>query len=158
MKQENWIYTSRRPEATRKLGEKLGQMAPQGTVFALVGDLGMGKTHFVQGFARGMGVHAMHEVASPTYTLANVYPAQRGTMVHMDFYRLHDSESARDLGLEEQILRDDAVSVVEWANQLPDMIPEGAVKLEFEWLSASERRIQVSGIACPKGLRLVERL
>ena len=59
MKQENWIYTSRRPDATRKLGEKLGQMAPQGTVFALVGDLGIGKTHFVQGFAVGMGVHAM---------------------------------------------------------------------------------------------------
>lgn len=131
-------------------------MAPKGTVFALVGDLGMGKTHFVQGFARGMGVHAMHEVASPTYTLANMYPAERAMMVHMDFYRLHDCESARDLGLEEQLLRDDSVAVVEWANQLPELIPENAITLEFEWLSALERRIQVVGMDCPKGLRLVE--
>ncbi|MBT6180254.1 MAG: tRNA (adenosine(37)-N6)-threonylcarbamoyltransferase complex ATPase subunit type 1 TsaE [Deltaproteobacteria bacterium] len=158
MTQKKWIYTSRRPEATRKLGEKLAQMAPVGTVFALVGDLGMGKTHFVQGFARGMGVHAMHEVASPTYTLANMYPAKRCMMVHMDFYRLHDSESARDLGLEEQLLREDAVAVVEWANQLPTLIPDSAVTLEFEWLSASERSIQVTGMDCPKGLRLVEHL
>lgn len=152
----HWNYTSKRPEATRKLGEKLGAMACPGSVFALVGDLGMGKTHFVQGFARGMGVSQLSEVTSPTYTLANIYTANRGTLIHMDFYRLHDAESACDLGLLEHLQRSDAVSVVEWANQLPELLPNDAITLEFQWLSASERSIAVRGISCPKGLRLVE--
>jgi len=127
-------------------------------VFALVGDLGLGKTHFVRGFARGVGVADLRDVVSPTYTLANEYPAQDRLLVHMDFYRLTDSESARGLGLEEPLGRKDTVAVVEWADKIPDLIPEGAVWDRFEWMGPRERHIEVTGLECPKVLRLIEHL
>jgi len=153
-----WVYTSRRPRSTSALGEKLGRLVAPGTVIGLVGDLGMGKTRFVQGFARGMGVSDMGEVSSPTYTLANEYPAQRGMVVHIDFYRLNVEESARALGLEEQLARRDAVIVVEWADHIPTLMPANTVFLRFERLGVSEREIRITGLPCPKGLRLVQRI
>jgi tRNA threonylcarbamoyladenosine biosynthesis protein TsaE len=140
------------------LGERLGRMAAGGTVFALVGDLGLGKTHFVRGFARGAGVEDLRSVVSPTYTLANEYPAEGSLMVHMDFYRLTDSDSARGLGLEEPLGRGDTVSVIEWADKIPDIIPDDAVWVHFEWVSPRERKIEVRGVDSPKGLRLIEHL
>ena len=140
------------------LGERLGKAARPGMVFALVGDLGLGKTHFVRGFARGAGVANLRDVVSPTYTLANEYPAESSLMVHMDFYRLTDSDSARGLGLEEPLGRQDTVSVVEWADKIPDLIPDDAIWVHFEWLSPKERQIEVQGVDCPKGLRLIEHL
>ncbi len=159
MSQSNhWIYTSRRPTATMQLGERLGRMAAPGSVYALVGDLGLGKTHFVRGFAQGSGVGDLRSVVSPTYTLANEYPADRKLLVHMDFYRLTDSDSARGLGLEEPLGRADTVAVIEWADKLPELIPDGAIWIHFEWVSPKERRIKVRGADTPKGLRLIEHL
>ncbi len=112
-------FTRATAEATRDLGEALGRCASPGTVFALTGDLGAGKTVFVQGLAKGLDVPPSVYVTSPTYTLINEYPG-RLTLFHVDLYRLAGGEDLDELGLEE-ILYGDGVVAIEW----PDRLAEG---------------------------------
>lgn len=129
--------------ATQRYAAALAEKLTPGSVIALVGELGAGKTSFVQGLAQGMGVHDMGQVLSPTYTLVNEYPGARGTLVHVDLYRLADAEAARSLGIEEQLHRRDAVVAVEWANHFPELVPGHAVWIELVAVSARHREIRV---------------
>jgi tRNA threonylcarbamoyladenosine biosynthesis protein TsaE len=138
-------------EATQRLGRALGQAAALGSVLGLVGDLGAGKTTFVQAFAAGFGVDALGEVVSPTYTLANEYPAPRGLLLHMDFYRLQDAAAAQALGLHEQLYRRDAVVAVEWANLLRDLMPAHTLWVTLQVLASGERVCTMPATARPAG-------
>ncbi|HET6346997.1 MAG TPA: tRNA (adenosine(37)-N6)-threonylcarbamoyltransferase complex ATPase subunit type 1 TsaE, partial [Myxococcota bacterium] len=121
-----WSGETRSLRTTRKLARTLARHLGVGKVLGLVGELGAGKTSFVQGLAEGAGVHDLGQVLSPTYTLVNEYPAAMGLLVHIDFYRLKDEESARALGVDEHLGRPDALTVVEWADHLPDLMPPDA--------------------------------
>ncbi|SHK71836.1 tRNA threonylcarbamoyladenosine biosynthesis protein TsaE [Desulfatibacillum alkenivorans DSM 16219] len=100
---------------TQDLGRRLGKALEKGCVIALVGDLGAGKTCFVQGLARGLGVPEEVPITSPSYTLVNEYPA-RLTLQHADLYRLTGDADLEDIGLFD-LADDQSVVVVEWADR-----------------------------------------
>ncbi|HWX21249.1 MAG TPA: tRNA (adenosine(37)-N6)-threonylcarbamoyltransferase complex ATPase subunit type 1 TsaE [Candidatus Binatia bacterium] len=107
-------HISHSPAETEALGEGWGPSAQPGLVIGLCGDLGAGKTQFVKGLARGLGITA--RVHSPTFTLVNVYAGGRLTLFHLDLYRLETPEQILAAGLEEY-LRPDGITVIEWAER-----------------------------------------
>ena len=108
-------FISHSPAETESLGEKFGRAAQSGFVFALSGELGAGKTQFVKGLARGMGISA--RVHSPTFTLVNEYGGGRLKLFHLDLYRLESRGQILSAGVEE-FLSPDGVSVIEWAERI----------------------------------------
>ena len=107
-------FTSNSPAETETLGEAWGRKAEIGLVLGLCGDLGAGKTVFVKGLARGLGISA--RVQSPTFTLVNIYGGGRLTLFHLDLYRLDTPAQIVGAGLEEY-LRPGGVTVIEWAER-----------------------------------------
>jgi tRNA threonylcarbamoyladenosine biosynthesis protein TsaE len=107
-------YISHSPAETAAFGEQWGRAAASGLVIGLSGDLGAGKTQFVKGLARGLGIAA--RVHSPTFALVNIYSGGRLTLFHLDLYRLDTRQQIAAAGLEEY-LRPVGVTVVEWAER-----------------------------------------
>ncbi len=105
---------SHSPAETEALGESWGRAAQRGLVIGLNGDLGAGKTLFVKGLARGLGVES--RVHSPTFTLVNEYTGGRLTLFHLDLYRLETAEQFHEAGLEE-FLQPEGVTVIEWVER-----------------------------------------
>lgn len=114
---------------TVALGKELVQGAQAGAVWALVGDLGAGKTHFVKGLAEGLGAAAT--VTSPTFTLVHEYASGRLPLYHLDFYRLESADEALNLGLDEY-LDGDGLTVIEWADKFPMLLPAHTEWFYFE--------------------------
>ena len=132
---------------THKLARHLLKQVPGRMVLALHGDLGSGKTCFVQGLASALGVD--RPVTSPTFTLVHEYTGTR-PLVHVDLYRLRDSLDALMLGMEEYF-DDVGITAVEWADRAEDIFPPDAIHLYFETLPESHsRRITVRS---PMGLK-----
>ncbi|HTB86093.1 MAG TPA: tRNA (adenosine(37)-N6)-threonylcarbamoyltransferase complex ATPase subunit type 1 TsaE [Candidatus Sulfotelmatobacter sp.] len=127
-------FISHSPAETEALGEKFGRAALRGRVIALSGDLGAGKTQFVKGLARGLGIPA--RVHSPTFTLVNEYAGGRLKLFHLDLYRLETREQILSAGIEE-FLSPDGVSVVEWAERIYD--------LRFTIYDLKKVRIEITG-------------
>ena len=140
-----WSRTACGAAETRGFARQFAATLKPGTVLALTGDLGAGKTTFVQGLADGLRVHDISQVLSPTYALVNEYPAEGPTLVHLDFYRLEGVPIATALGLEEQIDRGDAVVAVEWAELLPELIPDDAIWIRLTAEAPDSRRIETIG-------------
>ena len=92
-----------------------------GSVLALTGELGTGKTQFVKGLVAGLGSDAA--VTSPTFTIVHEYPGGRLPVYHFDFFRIEDRQSAMRLGLDDYFFGD-GVSVIEWADKFPELIPQ----------------------------------
>ena len=130
--------STRSPAETAAVGERLAREAAAGEVWALVGDLGAGKTHFVQGIAAGLGVPA--GATSPTFTLVHEHTGGRLPLFHFDLYRLRSAEEALDLGWEEY-LDAGGLAVVEWADRFPALLPPGTRWFRFEIVAGDERRI-----------------
>jgi tRNA threonylcarbamoyladenosine biosynthesis protein TsaE len=122
---------------TEELGERLGRACKGGEIIALVGPLGAGKTCLVRGLARGLGVSDQCAV-SPTFTLIHEYRG-RVPVVHVDLYRL-DAEEANRLGLEEY-LESPAVTVIEWADKIPTLLPRDHLRIELEHHGGERRQI-----------------
>ena len=118
--------TTRSGRETSELGEKLGRLITQGITISLTGDLGAGKTTFVQGLAKGLGVPDSFYVTSPTYTIINEYPG-RVDLCHMDLYRLGSSEELEYIGFDE-IISQDKVIIIEW----PDIIEQGLISFNLD--------------------------
>ena len=112
-----------------------------GSVLALKGELGSGKTLFTQALVAGLKSAAA--VTSPTFTIVHEYQGGRLPVYHFDFFRLENRESALRLGLEDYFLSD-GVSVIEWADRFPDLIPEQARWISFEIKSEARRIIAVA--------------
>jgi tRNA threonylcarbamoyladenosine biosynthesis protein TsaE len=137
------IFLSHAPTDTEALGEQFGRAAKHSWVIALSGDLGAGKTQFVKGLARGLGISA--RVHSPTFTLVAEYTGGRLTLFHLDLYRLETPEEIRGAGIEE-FLNPDGVAVIEWAERLEGdrrlLTSSPAVKkVQIEILSETDRKI-----------------
>ena len=105
------------PEETQNLGIKIGKLVECGTVIALTGDLGSGKTAFVQGLARGLEISEDYYITSPTFTIINEYPG-RCRLFHVDLYRVNDPEELENIGLRD-IVNGIGVTAIEWADLLP---------------------------------------
>jgi tRNA threonylcarbamoyladenosine biosynthesis protein TsaE len=134
-------YISDNPSATESAGRELATHLPAGSVVALTGPLGAGKTRFVKGLAAGMGTPV--EVSSPTFTLVHEYMGGRVPVYHFDFFRIEDRPSAERLGLDEYFFGD-GICVVEWADKFADLIPANARWVSFETKSETERKITIS--------------
>jgi tRNA threonylcarbamoyladenosine biosynthesis protein TsaE len=124
---------------TQALGEQLGRVLVGGEVLALEGGLGAGKTCFVQGLARGLGVPPERRVASPTFTLVNEHSG-RVPLYHVDLYRLERADELEQIGLGDY-LESGGVTVVEWFDRFPDEKPRVRIDLRFEIVGHEARRI-----------------
>lgn len=109
------------PKETFEIGVRLGQQAEAGQVYTLTGDLGVGKTVFTQGFARGLGIE--EPVNSPTFTILQVYEGGRLPLYHFDVYRIGDVEEMEEIGFEDYVTGD-GVSLIEWADLIEEILPE----------------------------------
>ncbi|MCI9467871.1 MAG: tRNA (adenosine(37)-N6)-threonylcarbamoyltransferase complex ATPase subunit type 1 TsaE [Oscillospiraceae bacterium] len=133
------IITTNSPEETEAAGMDLGRRVPDGTVIAMYGDLGAGKTAFVRGLARGMGIDA--RVSSPTFTIVNEYVGDR-TLIHFDMYRLQSADELFDIGWEDYLSRG-CVCAVEWSENVEDAFFGDEWRLTIEKLSETQRRITI---------------
>lgn len=134
---------SRSPAETQALGERLGARLGPGDVVACIGSLGSGKTCFLQGLARGLGVVAA--VTSPTFVLVHQYRG-RLPVYHVDAYRTGNPAELADQGLEE-MLHGEGVTVVEWADKLLPLLPSRTVTVTIEGLGDEPRQIDLAGPA-----------
>lgn len=125
MKKHWETFSSKETEA---IGETMGQAAKPAQVYSLDGDLGVGKTVFTKGFARGLGI-ADH-VTSPTFTIINEYLG-RIPLYHFDVYRISSEEEMDEIGYEDYFYGD-GVSLVEWATLIPNLIPKDAIHITIE--------------------------
>lgn len=131
---------TRNEDETRSLAARLAVALSAGDVLALTGELGSGKTRFVQGLARGMGVPAEIPVTSPTFTLLGIYGQGRLPLYHFDFFRVSCAAELRQIGAEEY-LWGDGVSAVEWADRAREAMPEQALWIDFKQ-TAQTREIE----------------
>lgn len=116
-------------EDTAALGEQLGRNAKPGEVYTLIGDLGVGKTVFTQGFAKGLGI--TEPVNSPTFTIVQVYEEGRLPFYHFDVYRIGDVEEMDEIGYEDYFYGQ-GVCLIEWANLIEEILPESYVRVTIE--------------------------
>jgi len=135
------IITRSLPE-TQQLGQKIGARLTPGTVVALTGDLGSGKTSLVQGLGKGLEVPADYYITSPSYTLVNEYPG-RHTLFHVDLYRLYGPDDFEDIGLHE-ILSGNGVVVIEWADRLENELPSEHISMHLLVLGGKSRKISIA--------------
>lgn len=110
-------------------GKKLGEAAEPGTVYTLVGDLGVGKTVLTQGLAEGLGI--TEAVNSPTFTILQVYEEGRLPLYHFDVYRIGDVEEMDEIGYEDYFYGD-GVCLIEWANLIEEILPEKYTEIRIE--------------------------
>ena len=129
-------------DETQKLGEIIGAAVTGGTVLALTGDLGSGKTAFVQGLARGLEVPNDYYITSPSYTLINEYPG-RFPLVHVDLYRISDPMDMEDIGLYE-ILHNNGVVAIEWADRIEQKLLPDPITIHFELTGNKTRKICIT--------------
>lgn len=123
------VIETNRPEDTFALGRKVGEQAGAGQVYTLVGDLGVGKTVFTQGVARGLGI--TEPISSPTFTIIQEYEEGRLPFYHFDVYRIGDIEEMEEIGYEDYFYGE-GICLVEWANLIEELIPEDAVHVTIE--------------------------
>ena len=129
-------FISNSPVETEGVARRLAVDLVAGSVLALTGELGSGKTSFTQGIVAGLGSDAA--ATSPTFTIVHEYQGGRLPVYHFDFFRLENRESALRLGLDDYF-SGDGVSVIEWADRFPELIPDQARWISFEIKSERER-------------------
>ncbi len=123
------IIETRNPQETFGLGLELGKKAGRGQVFTLVGDLGVGKTVFTQGMAKGLGID--EPISSPTFTIVQVYEEGRMPFYHFDVYRIGDISEMDEIGFEDYVYGE-GVSLIEWANLIEEILPEERIEITIE--------------------------
>ena len=139
-KKERKVYISSCEEETEKIGEAFARTLPEGSVVvAMYGDLGAGKTAFVRGMAKGLGIES--RVSSPTFTIVNEYPGER-PLLHFDMYRLSGADELFDIGWEDYISRG-AVCAVEWSENVSDAFFGDELSVTIEKTGDTSRRIEI---------------
>lgn len=140
------IIETNSPEETFELGVSIGKKATPGQVYTLLGDLGVGKTVFTQGVAKGLGIEDI--VNSPTFTIVQVYDEGRLPFYHFDVYRIGDVSEMDELGYEEYFYGD-GVTFIEWANLIEEIIPTDRIQITIS-KDASKgfdyRKIEIEGL------------
>ena len=132
-------FFSRSPEQTRRVGMRLGGMLQAGDVICLQGNLGAGKTTFVQGVAQGWG--ALDAVSSPTFVLVNDYRcADGGQLFHMDAYRIESAPEAEELDLDAML--DEGPLLIEWAERIAQILSPERLWVSLEHLGDEQRELR----------------
>ena len=146
------LITSTSPEETFALGESFASLLKKGDVVALKGPLGAGKTCFVKGIARGLGIE--EAVTSPTYTIVSEYEAvlssgSPAVLYHIDAYRLKGNDDFAAMGGED-ILFADGISLIEWSERIEDSIPREALRVDIEIIESGQRLIRMYRLSARK--------
>ena len=128
------------PEMTRRIAAALARLVAAGDLIALTGPLGAGKTCFAQGLAAGLGIRGI--VASPSFVIAKLYPGSPG-LLHVDAYRLTSAQEFIELGLEEEL--SSSITVIEWAENVREALPEERIDLRIATAGEDERRLEMVG-------------
>lgn len=123
------VYETNSAEETFVLGKQLGEKAEAGQVFTLIGDLGVGKTVFTQGVAKGLGI--IEPISSPTFTIVQVYEEGRLPFYHFDVYRIGDVEEMEEIGYEDYFYGD-GICFIEWANLIEEILPQNYTRITIE--------------------------
>lgn len=123
------IKESFKSEDTYQIGYEIAQQAKSGDVYCLIGDLGVGKTVFSQGFGAGIGIRDM--INSPTFTIVQVYDEGRLPFYHFDVYRISDEDELLEIGFDEMI-DGEGVSLIEWADLIPGSLPPHYTEIRIE--------------------------
>ena len=126
---ENMIIETNSPEETKQVGFKIGQEAKPGTVYALLGGLGVGKTIFTKGVAEGLGI--TEPINSPTFTIVQEYENGRLPFYHFDVYRIGDVEEMDEIGFDDYVYGD-GMCLIEWANLIEEILPENTKTITIE--------------------------
>lgn len=136
-------YITQNAEETKEIGRKLSASVKGGEVFALCGDLGAGKTTFVQGFIEGLGITS--RVNSPTFIIMRTYEAGDKTLYHVDLYRLEENieSEIKQLGLNEALGNENFIVLIEWADKIKDVLPKNTKWINFENLEDDKRKITI---------------
>ncbi|MFH1971174.1 MAG: tRNA (adenosine(37)-N6)-threonylcarbamoyltransferase complex ATPase subunit type 1 TsaE [Patescibacteria group bacterium] len=137
-------FTTKSARETQKLGRKVAAdlVKKTPTIIALIGDLGSGKTTFVQGFAKGLGIRK--KIISPTFILMRTYKAKKRKMLyHLDLYRLESNfkEEVENLGVKDIWKEEKNVLVIEWAEKIKNILPAGTTWIKFEYFIDDQRKI-----------------
>lgn len=127
--EEKIVFDSFSTKDTFQFGEELGKNCESGEIYCLLGDLGVGKTVFTQGFARGLGIE--EPVNSPTFTIIQVYEEGKIPFYHFDVYRISDIEEMDELGYEDYFFGQ-GVCLVEWASLIRELLPENVKIVTIE--------------------------
>lgn len=132
-------------EETQSLAEKLAQKIPSGSVVALIGNLGTGKTTFTQGFAKGLGID--ERVGSPTFKLVSEYEGEPHNLYHIDCYRLENSTDFLNIGGEAFLAPEIGVTLMEWAEIIEDILPTKIITIRFSRIDGKPetRQIKIEG-------------
>jgi tRNA threonylcarbamoyladenosine biosynthesis protein TsaE len=138
------VFLSNSPASTLDLGKRLGAKLKAGSIVALMGELGCGKTLFTKGICTGLGISARY-VNSPTFIFANEYSGKL-PVFHLDLYRLGDIAEGFEIGLLDYLVKaESGVMVVEWAGKILPLLPDNYLQVQFSVLSARKRRIVLIG-------------
>lgn len=128
------------PGETFDQGYRFGRTLKPGSVVALIGELGAGKTIFTKGIAKALGIREYRYVNSPSFVLIKEYNSGRRPLYHFDLYRLKPKDALGTVGCEEYFYSK-GVSVVEWADRAPDILPEGHITVRLRHLGKDKREI-----------------
>ena len=123
------IIETNSAKETFELGVRIGQNCTPGEVYTLIGDLGVGKTVFTQGLAKGLKIE--EPISSPTFTIVQIYEEGRLPFYHFDVYRIGDIEEMDEVGFEEYVMGE-GVSLIEWANLIEEILPERRTNILIE--------------------------
>ena len=134
------IFKSASEEETINCGRTIGNLLDRGDVIALIGELGAGKTYLTKGVALGLGAKDAKEITSPTFTIINEYSG-RVPIFHLDFFRLNEEFEVEDLGYEE-FFYGPGVSIIEWAEKFPKILPEEHMEVRISILGEKERELE----------------
>lgn len=122
-------FETRSCEETKLKAKEFSKTLDKGSVICLYGDLGAGKTAFVQGVAEGLGIEEY--ITSPTFTIVNMYESGRLTLYHFDVYRIADVDEMYEIGYEEYVYGD-GVSIIEWPQLISDILPDNRIDIHIE--------------------------
>ena len=123
------VYESFSEEMTFEIGKKLGEKADKGEIICLEGDLGVGKTVFTKGFAKGLNIE--ENIDSPTFTIVQEYTEGRLPLYHFDVYRIGDISEMDEIGYEDYFFGE-GVCLIEWASRIEELIPKSAIHIIIE--------------------------
>ena len=140
---DRYEFLSSSPAATLNFGKKIGERLGVGSIIALTGELGSGKTLLTRGICDGLGV-PLRQVSSPTFVLVNEYRG-RLPIFHMDLYRLGSIDDGFEIGIMDYLARaESGVMIIEWAEKMISLLPADILRVEFEIISARKRKIAFS--------------
>lgn len=131
-------FISHSVEETENFASEMASKLPRGSVLALNGNLGAGKTVFSRGFARGLGI--TEPISSPTFTILQEYPCKEGMFFHLDLYRIDNSDAAYAFGIDEFLYTNDSMTLIEWPERIDDILPPNTITLTIVPLEAEDTR------------------